>query len=152
MKTQLARNFAEYLQRHQIDMFAQTTFTEGDYFESEQLVDVPGSDVVPTIIVMTPTAISIEWIVVTEKLAPEVRWSMLEFLNVLNTDLNAFSTVLSPSDADDDFDEVRFRYYEPINNVKDSEQILFTYEFMQQYVSAVLYPEVLAICDDELAE
>lgn len=152
MKTQLAIDLANYLTTHHIDMFEQTTFEDGDFFESEQLVEVVGSDVVPTVIVISEAAVIIEWSIILDVLAPELRWAVLEFLNALNNDVSAFSSVLSPIDSEDDLCEVTFRYYEPSSAVGGAQQIMFTYTFMAGYIETVLYPELLAIIQEDFVE
>ncbi|MGL6248495.1 MAG: hypothetical protein ACRC3A_05290 [Culicoidibacterales bacterium] len=145
MENTLAIRFVNYVQQHKLDMFAHSQFGGFDFFEAEQLVELPESEVIQTTIMMNEQSVQIEWQLICEALLPESRWSMLEFLNTINQELHAFSIILSLADTDDEFSTVTFRYVEPSIAVTDPAQLLCTYEFMARYVSDILYPEVLAI-------
>lgn len=145
MQHTFAQIFENYLQTHQLEMFACSHYGGVTFFEAEQLIDLAESDVIQTLIMMSSEKITIEWQLICEPLLPESRWAMLEFFNTLNQEATGFMSILSLAEDDDDFSTITFRYLEPMSPTQTPAHILFTYEFMKRYVSDVLYPEVLAI-------
>lgn len=151
MITLLANKLNDYLNQNSIDMFSQSSFEQTDFFECDQILSCDENSIVQTIILINEQIVSIEYVLICEKLMPETRWAMLEFFNVLNSDATAFSTILSPIDSEDECDEIIFRYHEPAKAIQDVQQILFTYNFMAEYINDVLYPEISSILGTELS-